>query len=150
MLKHTGSLSEYSYEQVRDSYPYTQKCIYEALLLLTPERLEFEMNLIPDKRSFCMSGINIDTWEIIGHVMKVLLDNDDLIMTSDDLKLSYSRFREMMFLKAAVEQGLMEMKITDTQIDYFYTIGNTPAVDSGDREERVYNGRRIHTYRKSS
>lgn len=149
MIKHKGSLSEYSYDQIRASgYPYAQKRIYEALLKLSPEQLNFELEQIPEERSFCMSGIDTETWEIIGHVMTELMENEELVLTMDDLKLCYSRFRELMFLSAAVEQGLMQAVTTDKGTEYFYTLETPETPTRPQVEQKVYIARRTQPHRK--
>jgi hypothetical protein len=119
-----------------------QKRVYEALLDLSPEQLEFEFELLPEERSFCVTGVDQDTYDIIGHIMGGLLEQKDLILTLDDIKLCYYHFRELMYLKAGVEQGLLKIEMTGNDLEYFYNFEpqEKPA-------KKIYKAQAIRPYR---
>ena len=147
LIRHKDRLHEYSLSQIRQQLPHVQKRVYEALLNLSPEQLEFEFELLPGERSFCMTYIDWDTYEIIGHVMSCLLEQENLILTMDDVRLCYTRFRELMYLKAAVDQGILRTEMTDNGLEYYYVTGDIEDVPPEQWEEKIYVARPIHRYR---
>lgn len=148
MLKYRGSFPEHSLEDIRGNFPYLQKRVYEVLCALSPEQLEFEMNLIPYPKSFCLTAVDQDTWEIVGHIMHQLLDADSLILTRDDVVVCYARFKELMFFSAAERQGIMMTTVTDSGIDRYYTFPTDANDSSTNSITNVFYGRRIRPSRK--
>ena len=94
-----------------------------------------------------MTYIDWDTYEIIGHVMSCLLEQENLILTMDDVRLCYTRFRELMYLKAAVDQGILRTEMTDNGLEYYYVTGDIEDVPPEQWEEKIYVARPIHRYR---
>jgi hypothetical protein len=141
------SLREYTLDDVRSTFPHVQERIFEALVNLSPEQFGFELQQVSDKRTFCMTAVDHETWEIIGHVMSEVLEQQDLIMTRDDVVLCYTRFKELMYLKSAVDQGLLEPKITDSGLEYYYTVGDQSNTHPEQIDDKPYLGRSIRRYK---
>jgi hypothetical protein len=126
MVRYQADLKNFSFQAIRKHYPSTQRRVYDTLLEMTPERLQFELAAIPNREDykFCQEGLDTDTYAIIGTIMSVLLDEKNLLLTKDDIIISYLRFRELVFLYEAVRQGIMVTQLTDTGVDYFFNVGS--------------------------
>lgn len=128
MIKFQGELKGYSFQTIRKQHPYLQKRVYDVLLALTPGQLQFELGAIPHTKDykFCFEGIDPDTHQILSTVLAAMLEEQHLILTRDDLTLSYLRFRELMFLYEATRQGLMIAQVTETDTDYYFDVDEEP------------------------
>ena len=123
MLPYQSDLKNYPFASVKRHYPHVQRSIYDTLLELTPSRLQFELHQIEEDREFCLECVDQDTYEIIGTVMSALLEENRLIMTRDDVILSFLRFKELLYIDQCVKQGLMVVQVTEKDIQYLYTVG---------------------------
>jgi hypothetical protein len=141
MIKYNGGLKNFTFPALRKQYPAVQKRVYETLLAITPEQLQFELNAIPDKEhhKFCSDGIDTDTLQIISTVMSFVMNEDKLILTRDDVTLAYFRFCELIFLYEATRQGVMVVQTTDTDIDYYFNAEN-PADGTSKKQRKLYRG----------
>lgn len=122
MTPYEHELKTYKLKDLRQHYPTLQKRIYDILLELTPAQLQFEMAELPKSKTFCQEGLDQETYEIIGTVMSSVLDEPKLIMTLDDVRVTYMRFRELLFLYEATRQGIMTAVTDDTGINYFFNM----------------------------
>jgi hypothetical protein len=113
-------LKNYPFENIKQKYPQIQRKIYDTLLTMTPSQLLFELNQINSNKEFSLGQVDEDTFEIIGIIMSKLMDNNRLVMTKDDVIVSYLRFKELIFLHSCVSQGLMKVQVTDKDIQYVW------------------------------
>jgi len=111
-------LKEFSFSQVRQTYPHLQKRMYDVLVQLTPRRLIFETSQVQGNKTFSKTMIDQPTFEIISEVMKTLLEEEKLIFTRDDLLVCWQRFHELIFAYEAVRQGIMTEKLEGDTVIY--------------------------------
>lgn len=147
MIKYQGELKDHPFKQMRQWYPTLQKRVYTALLAMTPAQLQFEFSLIPNKEShkFSGTGVDQDTYAIIGTVMSSVLDEQRLILTRDDVAVVYLRMRELMFLYEAVRQGILVEQVTDNSTEYYFDVADPPEEI---KEPKRYR-RRLQHYRQT-
>jgi len=109
MRRQFGELvKERTYEQiVANELPTLQRRIYDALVEVTPSQLDFIMANDFPKLRFNNKGIDTDTHYIICSILKELLDCEKLLLTNDDLYGAFQRFKELIFLKEGIKQGII-------------------------------------------
>jgi len=112
MRRQFGELvKEYTYEQVLTDLPTLQRRIYNAMVNITPSQFDFIMaNDFPELK-FNRNSIDTDTHYIICFMLKDLLECPKLLLTNDDLYCAFQRFKELIFLKEGIKQGIIREEI---------------------------------------
>jgi hypothetical protein len=107
-------VKERSYEQiVAADLPTLQRRVYNVLVDITPSQFDFIMANDFPKLNFNNRRIDQDTHYIICSALKDLLDCPRLLLTNDDLFCAFQRFKELLFLKEGIKQGIIREEVND-------------------------------------
>lgn len=124
--------------------PTLQRRVYDALVELSPAKLDFMLSDHP-KLSISSRQIDHNTHYLICQVMMELLDNQKLLLTTDDIVCCWQRFKELIFLHQAVKQGIIqERSEPDGTVTYWCELPKKPQLqDNKDMiitvDQRRYN-----------
>ncbi len=81
-MRYQDELSQYSLSDLKGQMPLLQQRVYDALLALTPNRLQFELSQIPlAKETFNREYCDDMTLDTIKFVMAALLDDAGFVLT---------------------------------------------------------------------
>lgn len=120
MIRYQGNISDFTFEDIRAELPNLSREVFDVLAAMSPEQMEFLLADLPVK--FNSKEVTHEGMQIMGTLMSEALEQDDLVMTRDEIVLCYARFCELVFLGCAMRQGIIVPQLTDTAIDYYFTM----------------------------
>ncbi len=103
--------------------PSLQKTIYDVLKNLTVSELDFILANDYATASFTVRTMDRAAHYAICSILKDLTENPRLLVTNDDIRCAWQRFRELTFLKDGLKQGIItEKPAPDGSIAYWCDI----------------------------